>query len=318
LSKIEGKQIKDLRLGTSPEASPIDGSIYYDSTNDQIVVRDTGSDILFKKESNLVLNNLSGTLGVTKGGTGLSTIASGKLLYASATDTLAPLSLASSLSITSGTISVVPAQIDRNALGGSTLTTANGGTGQTSYTNGQLLIGNTTGNTLTKSTLTAGTGVSIANGNGSITISTQTGVGSGDKFTSSIKIPTLGNSGTPYIATSSSAFSAIVDFSFNPNVYKVGVATLTFKFRGILAFANTGQGAQIRIFNVTTGSAVTNSLITIPSNQTLTIPLIFTSTTLTTSDFNVLTENVFECQILRTGSGAINIYGFEIEVINTF
>ena len=45
-----------------------------------------------------------------------------------------------------------------------------GGTGQTSYTNGQLLIGNTTGNTLTKSTLTAGTGVSVTNGAGAITL----------------------------------------------------------------------------------------------------------------------------------------------------
>lgn len=47
---------------------------------------------------------------------------------------------------------------------------ANGGTGQTVYTDGQLLIGNTTGNTLAKSTLTAGTGISITNGAGSITI----------------------------------------------------------------------------------------------------------------------------------------------------
>lgn len=52
-----------------------------------------------------------------------------------------------------------------------TLAVANGGTGQTTYTNGQLLIGNTTGNTLTKATLTAGSGVSITNGTGSITIS---------------------------------------------------------------------------------------------------------------------------------------------------
>ncbi len=51
-----------------------------------------------------------------------------------------------------------------------TLAVANGGTGQTTYTNGQLLIGNTTGNTLTKATLTAGTGITITNGAGSITI----------------------------------------------------------------------------------------------------------------------------------------------------
>ena len=61
-----------------------------------------------------------------------------------------------------------------------TLAVANGGTGQTSYTNGQLLIGNTTGNTLTKATLTAGSNISITNGNGSITIaSTSSGITTG-------------------------------------------------------------------------------------------------------------------------------------------
>jgi hypothetical protein len=50
------------------------------------------------------------------------------------------------------------------------VTVAQGGTGQTSYTNGQLLIGNTTGNTLTKATLTGGTGITITDGTGSIQI----------------------------------------------------------------------------------------------------------------------------------------------------
>jgi len=45
-----------------------------------------------------------------------------------------------------------------------------GGTGQTSYTDGQLLIGNSTGNTLAKTTLTAGSNVTITNGPGTITI----------------------------------------------------------------------------------------------------------------------------------------------------
>jgi hypothetical protein len=51
-----------------------------------------------------------------------------------------------------------------------TVAVANGGTGQTTYTNGQLLIGNTTGGTLVKATLTQGTGITIANAAGSITI----------------------------------------------------------------------------------------------------------------------------------------------------
>ena len=45
-----------------------------------------------------------------------------------------------------------------------------GGTGQSTFTNGQLLIGNTTGNTLAKATLTAGANITITNGAGSITI----------------------------------------------------------------------------------------------------------------------------------------------------
>jgi hypothetical protein len=56
-----------------------------------------------------------------------------------------------------------------------TLAVANGGTGQTSYTDGQLLIGNSTGNTLTKATLTAGTNVTITNAAGAITIAASGG-----------------------------------------------------------------------------------------------------------------------------------------------
>jgi len=58
--------------------------------------------------------------------------------------------------------------LDNFAVG--TLAVGRGGTGQTSYTDGQLLIGNSTGNTLAKATLTQGTDLSITNGNGSITL----------------------------------------------------------------------------------------------------------------------------------------------------
>jgi hypothetical protein len=54
-----------------------------------------------------------------------------------------------------------------------TLDVNKGGTGQTTYTNGQLLIGNTTGNTLAKATLTGTSNqVTVTNGAGSITLST--------------------------------------------------------------------------------------------------------------------------------------------------
>lgn len=52
---------------------------------------------------------------------------------------------------------------------------ANGGTGQTSYTDGQLLIGNTATTGLSKATLTAGGSIAVTNGNGSISINVSEG-----------------------------------------------------------------------------------------------------------------------------------------------
>jgi len=58
------------------------------------------------------------------------------------------------------------------------LPVANGGTGSGSFTDGQILIGNTaSGNTLTKATLTAGSNITITNGSGSITIAASSGGG---------------------------------------------------------------------------------------------------------------------------------------------
>ena len=56
------------------------------------------------------------------------------------------------------------------------LAVSRGGTGQSSFTNGQLLIGNSTGNTLTKATLTPGAGISITNAAGAITVATNGGI----------------------------------------------------------------------------------------------------------------------------------------------
>lgn len=59
-----------------------------------------------------------------------------------------------------------------------TLAVGNGGTGQTSYLNGELLIGNTATGGLSKATLTAGSNITITNGNGTITIASTGGGGS--------------------------------------------------------------------------------------------------------------------------------------------
>ena len=98
-----------------------------------------------------------------------------------------------------------------------TLPVANGGTGQTSYTNGQLLIGNGSG--LTKATLTAGSGISITNGSGTITIAATGGSGTVTSVAASGGTTGLTFSGSP-ITTS-------------------GTLTLS----GTLAVANGGTGA---------------------------------------------------------------------------
>jgi hypothetical protein len=72
------------------------------------------------------------------------------------------------------------------------LPVTSGGTGQSTFTNGQLLIGNSTGNTLAKSTLTAGSNINISNGTGSITISV-TGLGT-------MAFKNIGISGTAALA----------------------------------------------------------------------------------------------------------------------
>ena len=90
---------------------------------------------------------------------------------------------------------------------GPALKVAKGGTGQTSYTNGQLLIGNTTGNTLTKATLTAGSGISITNSTGSITIAN----------TASVSAATPTALGTVYGQMDTNSYTNI-GYNANPNV----------------------------------------------------------------------------------------------------
>jgi hypothetical protein len=128
--------------------------------------------------SNLPTLTLNTALAATSGGTGQSSYAIGDLLYASTSTALSKLAdVATGNALISGGIGVAPAwgKIGLTTHVSGTLPVANGGTGDTTYTNGQLLIGNTTGNTLTKATLTAGTGITITNGTGSITIAGNTG-----------------------------------------------------------------------------------------------------------------------------------------------
>lgn len=114
-----------------------------------------------------------------------------------------------------------------------TLNVANGGTGQTSFSNGELLIGNSSGNTLTKATLTAGSGVTITNGNGSITIAASGGGGGVTTF----------SAGTTGL-TPSTATSGAVTLAGTLNVSNGGTGLTTYTSGGVLYASGSGTLAN--------------------------------------------------------------------------
>jgi hypothetical protein len=88
-----------------------------------------------------------------------------------------------------------PGSITSATWNGNVVQPNRGGTGQNTYTDGQLLIGNSTGNTLSKSTLTAGTGISITNGSGSISVASSITQYTDALARSAISLTTTGTSG---------------------------------------------------------------------------------------------------------------------------
>jgi parallel beta-helix repeat protein len=127
---------------------------------------------------------------------------------------------------------------DTGILTSGTLGVNRGGTGQSTFTDGQLLIGNSVGNTLTKATLTAGSGVSIVNGSGSITISAPS-AGS----CASCAATSLNNLAAVAINTSLLSGSATIDLGSNANPFRDlflgGTATNNFRFTGVASAART-------------------------------------------------------------------------------
>lgn len=137
----------------------------------------------------------------TVNGKGLITAASTNAVIAPA-GTLTGTTLASNV-VSSSLTSV--GTITTGVWNGTTIAVANGGTGQTSYTDGQLLIGNTSGNTLTKSTLTAGTNITITNGNGSITVAASSSASPAYNYTS--QTTTYNAVVSDYIVASGASFT---------------------------------------------------------------------------------------------------------------
>ena len=136
-----------------------------------------------------------------------------------------------------------------------------GGTGQTSYTDGQLLIGNSVGNTLSKNTLTPGTGIGVTNGNGTIAVA-NTGVlsniaGAGISVDQATGNVTIGNTGV--LSVIAGAGISVSSPTGNVTLANTGVLSVSggttgltpavattgaIVLAGTLAIANGGTGAS--------------------------------------------------------------------------
>ena len=118
--------------------------------------------------------NWQGQLSAVRGGAGLSGYAVGDMLYADSQTTLRALN--SNASPTRKYLSSVAdapswSEIDANDISGA-VPVSKGGTGEISFTDGQIMIGSSTGSTLLKSTLSGTENqVIVTNGSGSITLS---------------------------------------------------------------------------------------------------------------------------------------------------
>jgi len=192
-----------------------------------------------------------------------------------------------------------------------TLAVTSGGTGQTTYTDGQLLIGNSTGNTLTKATLTAGSGISITNGGGSISIAaTNSGTVTSVTGTS----PVVSSGGT------TPAISLAANYGDTQNPYASKTANFVLAapngssgaptFRAIVAndIPTLNQNTTGTASNVTGTVAIANGgtgLTSTPVNGALDIGngTGFTRTTLTAGSNITITNASGSITIASTGGG---------------
>jgi len=202
------------------------GTITFGTTN--ITFAQVSSAQIYSAGTGLTLTgtqfSLTTPVATTLGGTGLTTFgASNRALFSSGTNTL-----------TAGT-----------------LPTAAGGTGQSTYTDGQLLIGKTSDGSLAKATITASTGISVTNGDGSITIAN----------TAPDQTVSLTGSGTTTITGSYPNFNIASADQFVGTVTSVSASVDTVGIDVAVAVTNSATTPAIAL-SIPTSSASARGVLT--------------------------------------------------------
>lgn len=142
---------------------------------------------------------------------------------------------------------------------GATIQPNRGGTGQSTYTDGQLLIGNTTGNTLTKANLSAGTGISITNGGGSISIASTITQYTDALARASISLTTTGTSGASTYNPTTGVFN-IPQYS--------GGSGMVYPAAGIALSTGSAWGTSITDNSANWNTAYTNRITSLTTTGT--------------------------------------------------
>ena len=183
-----GNDLQFMHNGTDSSITSATGNLTINNTNATgatIAKLGTGT-----SATSYQIQNSSGTALFTINGAGTLTASAfttnGGLLYTNGSGVLSQTGAGTSTTVLHGGTTPTYGAIALATDVSGTLPVANGGTGQTTYTDGQLLIGNTSGNTLTKATITGTSNqVVVTNGNGSITLSTPQDIatGSSPQFT---------------------------------------------------------------------------------------------------------------------------------------
>ena len=177
------------------------------STGSGVAIPSGATTVVFNNGTNVVdvtsyLSSLTlgSALPIASGGTGAATrqeamdalagsVTSGQYLRGNGTDVIMD-------TIKAGDVPTLNQNTTGTAGGlSATLAVTSGGTGQTSYTDGQMLIGNTSTGGLTKTTLTGSLGVSVTNGAGTVTLSPSSGYNGFGARTVSTGTPAGGSDG---------------------------------------------------------------------------------------------------------------------------
>jgi len=210
------------------------------------------------------------------------------------------------------------------------LSTVYGGTGQSTYTSGQLLIGNSLSGGLTASTLTAGANITISNGNGTITIASTGGSGAFD--------PTLNYtySGTQTFNGTTSSLATILTNAAEPATVSATAATGTINFdfttQSVLYYTSNASSNWTVNFRASSGTTL-NSIMSVGQSLTAAFLVQCGSTAYYNSAVQVdgssvtpvwqggfaptfgyaSSLNVYTYTIIKTGSGTFKVLASQIQ-----